>query len=170
MHRAGHDHDHAGFAGHHPHPHAGPGHNGGRAATQWQTPHRPADRAAPPPPATLDIDLVEASFIESFSSTEDVTSFLRLASIPFVGMNGAGRRLNLLRVEIQDVADVGAVMPLVGGAGYRYDPLPTRFVSRRRKLAFAYHDGAETIMLDFAAARALAEHDAANSPTPRPAE
>ncbi len=37
----------------------------------------------------------------------------------------------------------------------RYDPLPKAFVSRRRRLAFAYHDGAGLVRLDFAQARAL---------------
>ena len=126
-----------------------------------------SDAAADLP--ALDLDLVEASFVESFATTKDVTSFLRLAGIPFVGADAAGRRFNLLRVEVEEVSDVGAVMPLVGGAGYRYDPLPARFVSRRRKLAFAYHDGAETLSLDFAAARALKDIDAASHAPANPA-
>jgi hypothetical protein len=162
MHRGDRDHHHDGFGGHHRPPHAGPGHNAGRTATQWQTPHRPLGEATPVPPAALDLDLVETSFVEGFGQATDVTSFLRLAGIPFVCEDAAGRRLNLLRVEIEDLSDVGAVMPLVGGVGYRYDPVPARFVSRRRKLAFAYHDGARTVRLDFAAARALT--DLASSP------
>jgi hypothetical protein len=169
MHRGDDDHHHDGFGAHHHRPHAGPGHNAGRTATQWQTPHRPPGEASPTTSPMPDLDLVEASFVEGFGQTRDVTSFLRLAGIPFVGEDAAGRHYNLLRVEIEDLSDVGAVMPLVGGAGYRYDPLPARFISRRRKLAFAYHDGARTVRLDFAAARGLTERSAASQAFPTPA-
>jgi hypothetical protein len=153
MHR-GEDHHHHGAGGHH-HPHAGPGHNAQRTAAQWQTPHLPGAAFESVPPQTVDLDLVETAFVEGFSQASDVASFLRLAGIPFVGADGSGARLHLLRVEIEDKTDTGSVSPLIGGAGFRYDPLPARFMSRRRSLAFAYHDGASVVRLDFAAARAL---------------
>ncbi len=86
----------------------------------------------------------------------DATSFLRLAGIPFVGIAADGQRLSLLRVEIEDLTDVGSAVPLLGGAGMRYDPLPEKLVSRRRHLSFAYHDGAQLVRLGFAEARGLA--------------
>jgi hypothetical protein len=141
---------------HHPHTHAEAGHNKARAAAQWQTPHLPPEHAREPvAPREPDLDLVEASFVEGFARCSDATSFLRLAGIPFVGVAADGRRLTLLRVEIEDLADVGAVVPLLGGEGYRYDPLPEKLVSRRRHLSFAYHDGAQLVQLAFAEARAL---------------
>lgn len=166
MHRGDHSHHHGGSGGHHHHghdhgmpgeAHGLHGHNGLRQAVQWQTPHRPAEEAEAEPSPLRDLDLVEAAFVEGFSRAGDVTSFLRLAGIPFVGRQADGRRLHLLRVEIDDLTDIGSVVPLLGGAGMRYDPLPTRFVSRRRSLAFAYHDGQTTLHLDFAAARALTD-------------
>jgi hypothetical protein len=81
---------------------------------------------------------------------------LRLAGIPFAGVAADGRLLHLLRVEIEDLTDVGSAVPLLGGAGMRYDPLPEKLVSRRRHLSFAYHDGAELVRLGFAEARGLA--------------
>jgi hypothetical protein len=108
------------------------------------------------PPAEPDLDLVETAFVESFARCSDATSFLRLAGIAFTGRDAAGTPLNLLRVEIEDLTDIGGVSPLLGGAGLRYDPLPERMVSRRRRLHFVYHDGIATRRLDFAAARALA--------------
>ncbi len=102
------------------------------------------------------LDLVEASFVEGFLAASDPTSFLRLAGIPFVATDADGHMLHLLRCEIEDRTDVGAVSPLMGGQGMRYDPLPKAFVSRRRSLAFAYHDGGAVRRLDFAAARTLA--------------
>jgi hypothetical protein len=114
----------------------------------------------PTPPAERDLDLVETSFVEGFGRAPDPTSFLRLASIPFVGVAADGRRLHLLRVEIEGLTDVGAVSPLLGGAGVRYDPLPARMVSQRRRLAFVYHDGRRIVRLHFAEARALRDDSA----------
>jgi hypothetical protein len=141
----------------HPHPHTHtPGHNARRDAVQWQTPHLPADHVhAEEMPHEHDLDLVEASFVEGFMRTSDATSFLRLAGIPFVGVGVDGKRLSLLRVEIEDLTDVGSVVPLFGGAGFRYDPLPEKLVSRRRSLRFTYHDGVEVVRLAFGEARGL---------------
>lgn len=122
----------------------GPGHNHPpAAAAQWQTPHLPEgtkaqvdERAAP-----ADFDLVEQSFVEGFQTASDPTSFLRLAGVPFTATDGAGHTLSLLRVTLDQTVDVGAVTPHVGGDSYRYDPLPAKFVSKRQKLGFVYHDG-----------------------------
>lgn len=155
-HDHGHHHHH-GHGHHHHHPTPGPvGHNGARPqAAQWQTPHLPEETRAPADPRREDLDLVESAFVEGFSRAPDPASFLRLAGIPFVGEGAAGRRLHLLRTEIEDVVDVGAVTPLLGGAGVRYDPLPSRMASRRRRLAFVYHDGSAVVRLGFAEARTL---------------
>jgi hypothetical protein len=142
------------------HPHAVPGHNRPREAAQWQVPHKPEGTETPPP--LRDLDLVEASFVEGFAGASDPTSFLRLAGIPFVGMDGSGRRLHLLRVELEAMTDVGSVVPLLGGHGFHYDPLPSRLTSRRRRLAFIYHDGQASVRLDFAAARNLESHSDAS--------
>jgi hypothetical protein len=157
-HHHGHDrHGHHPHANGHGHPHP-PGHNGPSVRpVQWQTPHL-AD--APEPPAdeaAADLDLVEAAFVEGFSRASDVASFLRLAGIPFVGETLTGTRLHLLRVETDEMVDVGSVMPLVGGAGVTYHPLPSRLTSRRRRLAFVYHDGKGAAPLSFAEARALTD-------------
>jgi hypothetical protein len=47
----------------------------------------------------------------------------------------------LLRVEIEAATDVGGIMPHLGGASFRYDPLPAKITSRRRRLRFVYFDG-----------------------------
>jgi hypothetical protein len=157
MHDGPHDHPH----GHphdqpHEHSHARPGHNAARDAAQWQTPHLPpGDAEEPAAPHERDLDLVEASFVEGFARCSDATSFLRLAGIPFEGVAADGRRLCLLRVEVEDMTDVGSAVPLLGGEGMRYDPLPEKLVSRRRFLRFAYHDGAKLVRLGFAEAREL---------------
>jgi hypothetical protein len=138
---------------------AGIGHNRPgepRRPVQWQTPHRddPPDgeglaRAEP------DLDLVEAAFVEGFLGASDVTSFLRLARVPFEGTAADGARLALLRVEVDSVADVGSITPHLGGGSFRYDPLPTRMVSRRKRLRLVYFDGQQPRMLGLAEALTL---------------
>ena len=68
-------------------------------------------------------------------------ALLRLAGTPFTTTLADGPTLRLLRVETEVVADVGAVTPPLGGGPFRYDPLPTRLVSRRL-LRFVYFDWA----------------------------
>jgi hypothetical protein len=75
-------------------------------------------------------------------------------------VEATGRRLHLLRVEIEGLTDIGAVSPLVGGDGVRYDPLPARMVSQRRRLVFVYHDGRSVVRQRFAEARALRDESA----------
>lgn len=130
------------------------GHNAAAQVAQWQEPHPHGDdpNAAHPEP---DFDLVEASFAESFPKASDPTSFLRLARIPFVGRRPDGRVLRLLRVEYEQTTDVGTVTPHVGGATLRYDPLPAPMISRRRRLAFVYQDGAGIARLSLAETRSL---------------
>ncbi|MBV8401173.1 MAG: hypothetical protein JOZ17_20935 [Acetobacteraceae bacterium] len=106
-------------------------------------------------PDMRDLDLVEASFVEGFARCSDPTSFLRLAGVPFTAADAARRQLHLLRVEIGELTDIGSVVPLLGDQGVRYAPLPGRMTSRRRHLAFVYHDGSQTVRLDFGQARAL---------------
>ena len=163
MHR-GHDHHHydhgAGGLDLAPRdPAFGPGHNHAgapRRPAQWQAPHLPqppadADGACAEP----DLDLVETAFVEAFAIASDPTSFLRLAQVPFCATTADGAELNLLRVEVDDVTDVGSVMPHLGGETFRYDPLPAKLVARRRRLRFVYGDGRGLRTLGFAEVRAL---------------
>jgi hypothetical protein len=162
----GHEHDH--FHGHSngngggalAAPPAGIGHNRpseARRPMQWQTPHR---EDAPGggegrPRAETDLDLVEAAFVEGFLVASDATSFLRLARVPFEGTAADGAKLALLRVEVDSVADVGSITPHLGGATFRYDPLPARMVSHRKRLRLVYFDGQKPRALDLAEAISL---------------
>lgn len=148
-----HDHDH-----HHDHDHPphGPGHNhphGGRSPVQWQTPHQP-DGAKPAAAAEPDLDKVEAAFVDGFIAAPDPTSFLRLARVPFEILRD-GTSLKLLRVEIDALTDVGSLTPHLGGGTFRYGPLPSNFVSRRRRLRFVYFDGASLKPLTYAELREM---------------
>lgn len=140
---------------------AGIGHNrpgDPRRPIQWQTPHRD-DAAADGEGqrrAETDLDLVEAAFVEGFLAASDTTSFLRLARVPFEGTAADGAKLALLRVEVDSVADVGSITPHLGGGSFRYDPLPARMVSRRKRLRLVYFDGQKPRMLDLAEALSLA--------------
>jgi hypothetical protein len=143
---------------HQAHPTPGLGHNHApewRPATQWQTPHR--QEPAPPAPehGEPDLDLVETAFCDAFATAADPTSFLRLAQVPFDFIRSDGARLVLLRVEIEAVTDVGGIMPHLGGGSFRYDPLPAKITSRRRRLRFVYFDGNELRPLTLGEVRTL---------------
>jgi hypothetical protein len=157
----GHAHDHSNGGGALTAAPAGIGHNRPgepRRPVQWQTPHRDDAAAAEEGrqrPET-DLDLVEAAFVEGFLVASDVTSFLRLARVPFEGTAADGTKVALLRVEVDSVADVGSITPHLGGATFRYDPLPVRMISRRKRLRLVYFDGQQPRMLDLAEAMGLA--------------
>jgi hypothetical protein len=151
MHR-GHDHDHE--AGGLQPQIAGLGHNQVNAPVrpaQWQVLHgRPKPGGGEAREAVADLDLVEAAFVEGFLAASDPTSFLRLAGAPFRATTSEGTTLALLRVEIDSIADVGAITPHLGGDTFRYDPLPASMVSRRRRLRFIYFDGTQSLSLSLA--------------------
>jgi len=154
-HDHGHSHDHDHHGHDHDHPPHGPGHNHphGRAPVQWQTPHQP-DGAKPAAVQEPDLDKVEAAFVDGFVAAPDPTSFLRLARVPFEITQG-GTSLKLLRVEIDALTDVGSLTPHLGGGTFRYDPLPSNFISRRRRLRFIYFDGAGLTPLSYAELREI---------------
>jgi len=153
MHQS-HDHDHHHGNG------AGAGHNHAqpiRGAVQWQTPHLPHGHEHEHDRGEPDLDLVEMAFVEGFATAKDPPSFLRLARIPFEAADAAGTKLVLLRVKSDAVTDVGALMPQLGGWALRYDPLPARMVTHRRRLRFVYFDGATPRVLTLGEVRALKE-------------
>jgi hypothetical protein len=149
MHKHHHHHGNGAHSHAHEHDHhheSGLGHNHAalpRKTAQWQTPHRVPDDGHVPSKedSQPDLDLVEAAFVEGFSSASDPTSFLRLANIPFEINNADGTRLVLLRVESSGTTHVGTVTPHLGGASFRYDPLPACMIARERGLRFVYFDG-----------------------------
>jgi hypothetical protein len=110
----------------------------------------PSEQHEPRDDADKDFDLVTTAFIDGFGAAADPTSFLRLAKVPFEATAADGARLALLRVEIDAVTDVGAVTPHLGGASFRYDPLPGKMVSRRKRLRLVYFDGQGLRALDLA--------------------
>jgi hypothetical protein len=163
MHR-GHDHDHPdGGNSASEMETAGVGHNhaGMRGRPlQWQRRHRDDGSTAEAEEAEhryeeSDLDLVEAAFVEGFAAAGDPTSFLRLAHVPFEAVSGDGIRLSLLRVEMDAVTDVGLLTPHLGGTTFRFDPLPARLISRRKRLRFIYFDGKQLRQLDLRETRTL---------------
>jgi hypothetical protein len=151
------EHHHHDDGGNHedvPHWRTGHNHTLPRAAAQWQTPHRADEEhhlASEP-----DLDKVEAAFVESFFASSDQASFLRLARIPFHAVLSDDSQLQLLRVEIDALTDVGSLTPHLGGESFRYDVLPATLISQRRRLRFVYFDGHGLRALSFTDARSLA--------------
>jgi hypothetical protein len=160
MHR-GHDHhDHLPNGGGSDGRHAPPaiGHNHAqapRAAAQWQTPHLGEGHKPEAEQSEPDLDQVEAAFVEGFAAASDPTSFLRLSNVPFEATAVDGTKLVLLRVETDLVTDVGSIMPHLGGASFRYDPLPAAMVTRRRRLRFIYREAGGIRALSFAEVRVM---------------
>ncbi len=154
-HRHHHHHDHDHLAGVSGYGLAPAGHNAAAQVAQWQEPHRHHD--VPPADPEPDFDLIEASFAENFPRASDPTSFLRMARILFVGRDGAGRVLRLLRVEFEQATDVGSLTPELGGNSHRHDPLPAALVSTRKRLRFAYFDGEGVTRLTLAETRGLTD-------------
>jgi hypothetical protein len=134
------------------HSHAAIGHNGHRGAAQWQTPHLAEGERLPD--EAPDLDQIEAAFVEAFAGATDSIGFLKLAGVVVSGHGPEGDELHLLRVEIENRTDVGALSPLFGG-GLRYSGLADHMVSRRRRLLFIYFDGVGTRRLTLGEARAL---------------
>jgi hypothetical protein len=159
MHR-GHHHDHDAGGGSWQPEIARVGHNQENMPVrpaQWQVLHGdPKPGGGDPGSPVTDLDLVEAAFAEGFLAAGDPTSFLRLARVPFQAITPDGAELALLRVEIDSIADVGTITPHLGGDTFRYDPLPAKMVSRRRRLRFIYFDGARLRPLSLAEIIALA--------------
>jgi hypothetical protein len=153
----GHDHNSQGNDAGADAEYGGPGHNHAhrpRHVTQWQSPHsEPGDSSGGR--AESDIDKVETAFVEAFMDATDPTSFLRLSHVPFAIVAADGTTLNLLRVEIEAITDVGSLTPHIGGASFRYDPLPASLASRRRRLGFVYFDGSGLRRLTFAEIRGV---------------
>jgi hypothetical protein len=138
----------------------GPGHNHARQArgvAQWQAPHLDPSRQAhgSDEHGEPDLDQVDAAFAEGFAAASDPTSFLRLANVPFEAAAPDGTKLVLLRVEVECMTDVGSLMPHLGGATFRYDPLPAALVTRRRRLRFVYRGEGGIRALSFAEVRGL---------------
>jgi hypothetical protein len=134
------------------------GHNHAHAphgVTQWQTPHLGEGHQTHHEQGEPDLDQVEAAFVEGFAAASDPTSFLRLSNVPFEATAVDGTKLVLLRVETNLVTDVGSIMPHLGGASFRYDPLPAAMVTRRRRLRFIYRGEGGIRALSFAEVRAL---------------
>ena len=131
--------------------------SGNRPVAQWQTPHLHdhEHRPSEPDEPEADFDLVEQAFADSFPEAADPTSFLRLAGIPFTGFDDDGKKLCLLRVELNQTTDVGSVKPHLGGGPLRYDPLPAQMTSQRKKLRFVYQSDDGICSLKLAAAKAL---------------
>jgi hypothetical protein len=156
----GHDHDHHHHGNGSSSGAAGAGHNHivpPRGTVQWQTPHKPQQPEDDDHHREPDLDLVEAAFVEGFSTASDPTSFLRLARIPFEATDASGAKLVMLRVETEATVDVGTLTPHLGGGSMRYDPLPAAMSARRRRLRFVYFDGSGARKLTLGEVRALTE-------------
>ena len=147
-----------------------------------------ADAAQPrrqqtPASTEPDLDKVEAAFIDGFIDAPDPVSFLRLGRIPFEMTAADGAKLNLLRVEIDALADVGSLTPHLGGGvvplrsaagehGFASPALALRLFRRRKPAPADLCRGARTLKSANCKPqrmpRALQRHDGAVADSRRP--
>ena len=114
------------------------GHNAGSpAVSQWQEPK--SEGALQTRSTDRDLDLVEQEFWRSVLNSADPTSLLRLARVPFVADCGGGKLMRLLRVNVSDEIEVGAISAGYGGSDVVYHPAPASRVKHSRNLRFVYH-------------------------------
>ena len=126
----GHDH-------HHDHDQRRLGHNGQRPAAPMadaasaarRRPHRAGALREP------DLDLVETAFVEPSRGRPTRRASSASPAFRSSARPRTERVLSLLRVEVNQTTDIGALTPHLGGAGHRYDPLPAKMTSRRQRLA-----------------------------------
>lgn len=133
------------------------GHNGApKGYAAWELPRdkasSSADGGSAPEP---DFDLVERSFVDGAHNHPDPTSFLRLASVPFHARLLDGSDGYLLGYVIEDVVEVGAVMPTIGDGPANYNVVPASRLAKRRHLFFQYWTKKGEIRLSLAQARGL---------------
>jgi hypothetical protein len=134
---------------------AGLGHNlQGGAPAQWQTPQ---GGPSSPSDGTPDFDLVEAAFCRAAETASDATSLLRLAKVPFIGIDAGGQVLRLLSYRIEQETEVGAIGPGFDAANVVYHPMPASRVRTIRRLKFLYHSGDGLRELGLAAAQNLSD-------------
>jgi hypothetical protein len=129
------------------------GHNRRNGApAQWQA---PTAAHATPPDAAPDFDLVEEAFCRAAEAAADAPSLLRLAKVPFVGVDARGDVLRLLSYRIEQETEVGAIGPGFDAETVVYHPVPAARVRTLRRLRFLYHSAAGTRELGLAEAQAL---------------
>lgn len=143
----------------HEHHHAPTSHGHNRAPkgyAAWELPRDDASGSAnDSTESEPDFDLVEKSFVDGAHNHPDPTSFLRLASVPFHARLADGNEGYLLGYVIEDVVEVGSVMPTIGDGPANYNVVPASRVAKRRHLYFQYWTKKGEVRLSLAQARGL---------------
>jgi hypothetical protein len=128
-HHDDHHHDHEGDA----HAAPGAGHNHRDMQHLHSHPHGEAQHLN-----REELRDLAASFIEAFRTSEDKTSYLRLAGIPFQICDSDGRAMHLVDTRIETSWQIGTATPGFATKELAYLPYPGKMVSARETMSFTY--------------------------------
>lgn len=126
-----HHHDHAHD---HDHSHSHVGHNHGanydhlHSHTHGDSEHERAE----------EIKVLTTAFVDGFRLSEDKTSYLRLANIPFNREGSDGLKMHLIDVQIISNWQIGTASPAFASRELSYMPYPGKMVTERETMQFTY--------------------------------
>lgn len=79
-----------------------------------------------------------ASFVDGFRASEDKTSYLRLAGIPFQISDSDGRAMHLVDTKIETSWQIGTATPGFASRELAYLPFPGKMIAARETMSFTY--------------------------------
>lgn len=85
-----------------------------------------------------ELKVLATSFISSFKTADDKTSYLRLSNIPFSKEGSDGLAMHLVDVNITSNWQIGTASPAFGSKELVYMPFPGEMISEREMMVFTY--------------------------------
>ena len=124
LHQHSNDHDHHGGAGRNHHG----GHDHLHSHTHGDSEHEKAEETK----------VLTTAFVDGFRVSEDKTSFLRLANVPFHRKGSDGLKMHLIDVQIIANWQIGTASPAFASRELSYMPYPGKMVTERETMQFTY--------------------------------
>jgi hypothetical protein len=85
-----------------------------------------------------EIKVLTTAFVDGFRRSEDKTSYLRLANIPFSRKGSDGLKMHLIDVQIISNWQIGTASPAFASRELSYMPYPGKMVTERETMQFTY--------------------------------
>ncbi len=117
-----HDHHHGGVGHNHP------SHDHLHSHTHGDSAHEKAE----------EIKVLTSAFVDGFRLSDDKTSYLRLANIPFHRTGSDGLKMHLIDVQIISNWQIGTASPAFASRELSYMPYPGKMVTERETMQFTY--------------------------------
>ena len=132
-----HDHDH----GHH----HGPGHNHPHDHAEHLHSHVHGDAAKE---RQEELRVLATAFLDGYRKSDDKTSFLRVAGVPFKRTGSDGLAMHLVETKIESKWQLGTASPAFGSRELVYLPYPGEMVTERETMTFTYVSLSERADID----------------------